>query len=363
LAAVLRGTRDGVSCVGFNPHTAIARNMAVEWPRIDFLAWDRKSPMVGMALAEFADNSDLFEDVERWPRKPYCSEDKTARRIRRLASAMKYPYIQANPPHLRVWSIFDVDRPGGAIAWEDAMLPPPTWASVNQGNMHAHLAWGLRAPVLVDSPDLRQRPLRFLCAVEAGFRAKLEADQGYSGLMTKNPVHPQWRTWRVLRGPRSLYDLEELADWVDLPKYLPRRNPEEIGLGRNVVLFDWVRRYAYREIRDYLSDGDFNSWQSHLNNRALIRNGDFQNSLDWREVKHISKSVSKWVWHRFDIDASDAKFGDLQAYRGKAGMQSRWGDNEDKKATARLLVAKGVSYRGIARELGVNHATIIRWLK
>jgi len=316
--------------------------------------------MAGVNAAANIENSDLFDDLGRWPRKPYCSEDKTARRVRHLATAMKYPYIQANPPHLRVWSIFDVDRPGGFLAWEDAILPPPTWGAVNLENMHAHLVWGLKTPVLVDSPDLRQRPLRFLCAVEAGFRAKLEADQGYSGLMTKNPAHPQWRIWR-LRGPKLLYDLDDLSGWVDLPKYLPKRNPEEIGLGRNVVLFDWLRRHAYQKIRVYRSESDFNSWRIHLRNRALTRNGDFQFPLNWREVTHIAKSVSKWVWHRFDIDTSDAKFAGLQAHRGKVGMQSRWGDNEDKQATARLMAAKGVSYRSIAKELGVNHGTIYLW--
>lgn len=83
---------------------------------------------------------------------------------------------------MRVWSIFDIDRPAAALAWEDANLPPPTWAAVDRQSTKGHLVWGLSAPVLVDSPDLRQAPLRYLCAVEAAFRAKLDADKGYSGL-------------------------------------------------------------------------------------------------------------------------------------------------------------------------------------
>lgn len=74
----------------------------------------------------------------------------------------------------------------GAVAtsaWEGANLPPPSWAATNRENAHAHLVWGLRAPVLVDSPDMRQAPLRYLCAVEAAFREKLQADQGYGGLI------------------------------------------------------------------------------------------------------------------------------------------------------------------------------------
>ena len=196
------------------------------------------------AEAQGAGQLELFSS-HRWPRRPYCTDDlENGIYPRSLASAIRRPYIQANPPHLRVWTIYDVDRAGGAIAWEDGGLPPPSWAAANRENGHAHLVWGLSAPVLVDSPDMRQAPMRYLCAVESAFRAQLSADTGYSGLITKNPVHPLWRT---LRGPRIAYELGELADWVDLPKHLPRRQPEQIGLGRNVTIFDLVRKYAYRQ--------------------------------------------------------------------------------------------------------------------
>lgn len=307
---------------------------------------------------------DLFYDVGRWPRRPYCSDDKTARYVRSLKDAVRRPYIQANPPHLRVWSIYDVDRPGGALAWEDSHLPPPSWAAANRQNSHAHLVWGLSAPVLVDSPEMRQGPLRYLCAVEAAFRERLQADQGYSGLITKNPAHPLWRT---LRGPRLAYELGELAEWVDLPKHIPKKKPEEVGLGRNVTVFDWLRHYAYREIRHYKTDiRNFVHWQSHLNARALARNGDFQNPLDGREVWHIAKSVAKWTWNRFDVAASDARFSALQANRGRKGGVasglSRAAANEDKRASARLIAAQGHSSREVARLLEVNQSTVVRWL-
>lgn len=263
----------------------------------------------------------LFGSSNRLPRRPYCSDDLSAGlRIRSLRQAITKPYIQINPPHLRVWSIHDVDRPGAAVAWEDVGLPPPSWAATNRENAHAHLVWGLSAPVLVDSPDMRQGPLRYLCAVEAAFRERLQADQGYSGLITKNPGHPLWRT---LRGPQIAYELGELAEWVDLPKHLPRRKPEEIGLGRNVTVFDWLRQYAYRHVRHYKGDvRNFVLWQSHLNGKAMERNGDLLIPLDGREVWHIAKSVSKWTWNRFDLAASDARFSDLQAHRGRMGGQA-----------------------------------------
>lgn len=314
----------------------------------------------GIAMQAYheSDQIQLF-DATRWPRKPYCSDDKTARHIRSLKSAITRPYIQANPPHLRVWSIYDVDRPGGGLAWDDANLPPPAWAAVNNENGHAHLVWGLSAPVLVDSPDMRQRPLRYLCALESAFRARLQADPGYSGLMTKNPAHPIWRT---LRGPRLAYELGDLAEWVDLPKHLPKRKPEEIGVGRNVTVFDWLRQYAYRQIRHYKgSVRNFVLWQSHLNGKALERNGDLLTPMDSREVWHIARSVAKWTWRQFDVAASDARWSARQAARGRRSGISRAAANEDKRASARLMKAAGHSYPQIAEALGVSRRTVIYW--
>ncbi len=319
----------------------------------------------GIGVRVELQNLDLFADTSRWPRKPYCSDDKTASSIRSLRSALQRSYIQANPPHLRVWSIYDVDRPGAVNAWHDANLPQPTWAAANRENAHAHLVWGLSVPVLVDSPDMRQKPLRYLCAVEEAFRTKMQADDSYSGLMTKNPGHEKWHVWR---GPKQDYELGYLAEFVDLPKFLPKKKPAEIGLGRNVTLFEFLRQYAYRHVRQYKQDvGKFVEWQSHLNNKALERNGDFLTPMQGNEVWHVAKSVSKWTWNRFDLAASDARFSKLQAHRGKAGGVasgvSRLAASEDKRASARMMAASGASQRTIAAELGVSLGSVNAWLK
>ena len=311
---------------------------------------------------------DLFIP-ERWPKKPYCSDDKSAKWIRQLKTAVKHPYIQANPPHLRVWMIFDIDRPDGAFRWYDVNLLPPTWNAIYRVNGHAHTAWGISAPVLVDSPDMRQAPLRYLCAIEAGFREKLGADRDYSGLMTKNPIHPDWHVLTYGGPDLLLYDLAELADWVDLSKFIPKRgkNPELIGLGRNVTLFENLRHWAYRNIRHYKGEvKNFIYWKAEAYERALSLNGDFPKPLDGRECYHVAKSVSRWTWNRFDLAASDARFSQLQAHRGKKGGVasgvSRLAASEDKRASARLMRAQGKSLRQIAAELGVNYSTISRWI-
>lgn len=305
---------------------------------------------------------ELF-DENRWPRKPYCTNDLAeGLRIRSLKAALTHAYVQANPPHLRVWSIYDVDRPGAVLAWDDAGLPPPSWAARNKQNGHAHLVYGLTAPVLVDGLGARDAPMRFLCAVESLITSKLEADVGYSGLITKNPTHPRWET---LRGPRMGYGLDELGEYLPgLEKHTPKgKKVEQVGLGRNVTLFDKLRKWAYGQVRKYKGGGldGWNEWISVTNTRALVLNADFVNPLDGREVWHIAKSVGKWTYRSFDVDASDARFSALQGHRGKQGMLSRWGNNEDKQASARLMRASGLSLRAIADELEVSPSTIKAW--
>lgn len=313
---------------------------------------------------------DLFEDSDsRWPRKPFCTDDlETGIYPRRLASAIKRKYIQANPPHLRVWSIYDLDYSGAAMVWQDENLPPPSWSTVNRANGHAHVVYGIRAPVLVDSPDMRQGPMRYLCAVEHAYRERLRADKGYSGLITKNPLHP---LWRLLQGPQLHYDLSYLAEHVNLPKFLPKVGIrlDEIGLGRNVTLFEFLRHWAYRNVRKYRVQGGIQGWNAWLcacNNRALDRNGDFKYPLDGREVWHISRSTARWTFRTFDMESSDKNFSELQAWRGKKGGirsgEARLLGNEDKRVSARLMRANGMKQAAIALELGVTQSAIAKWL-
>jgi hypothetical protein len=298
----------------------------------------------------------FFEN--RLPHRPYCTDDlQYGVRIRPLKTALQLPYLQINPPHLRMWMLFDVDREGAALAWEDANLPAPAWAAVNRENGHAHLAYGLSAPVLV-AENARRQPIRFLQGIEGAYREALQADRGYSGLITKNPKHP---LWRVLYGPQKLWELGELAEYGNVEKYIPRhaKQPEEIGLGRNCITFEFLRQWAYRNIRAARKRGNFVMWQADCNNRGLIRNADFAYPLGGREVWHIAKSVAMWTWRRFNLAASDRRFQKLQTHR----IRQRWGDNEDKRASARLMAAAGRSSREIAAQLAVNQSTIVRWLK
>lgn len=303
---------------------------------------------------------ELFQS--RLPSKPYCSENLAeGLYVRPKATATRMKYIQANPPWLRSWLIFDVDRPGAALAWYDSHLPEPFWVSQNPMNGHAHLCYGLDAPVLLGYHD-RQRPMRYLAAVESAMRAKLEADPGYSGLITKNPAHKAWKTfWHPSGG---MYCLDDLSEWLELPKYINKRDkPERVGIGRNVDTFDHIRYIAYRSVRGWKAQGGrgvFIYYQNRLHDLAQQHtHNEHPQPLGYKECYHIAKSVARWTWNHFDIEASDRRFSELQSRRGKKGGRPAM---EDKQTGAKLMRVQGMSKAAIARELGVHRNTVNNWL-
>lgn len=246
---------------------------------------------------------DLFLE-NRIPKKPYCTDDfSLGIRPKTYAHAIKHRYIQVNPPHLRVFMLFDLDYGGAAFAWENQNLPMPAWAAINRQNSHAHLAYALSAPVLTADYSGRQAALRYLAAVEAAYRTKLKADDGFSSLITKNPMHP---LWLLLQGtPQSVqgYDLPYLADFVDFRKFRPyvgRTNPEAVGLGRNCTVFNLGSRWAYKNVLPLKREGISKSqWNEEVNERCSIINADFPVPMIPDEVGCIAKSIGKWVWAKF----------------------------------------------------------------
>ena len=140
-----------------------------------------------------AGQPDIF--LGRLPTHPYCSHPdgdlSRGLKIRGQRWARTRPHIQVNPPWARAFVVCDVDHGNGQRAWIDADLPLPYWNAINAANGHAHTSWALDAPVLLGDHD-RQAPMRYLQAIESAMREALGADEGYSGLVTKNPLHKDW---------------------------------------------------------------------------------------------------------------------------------------------------------------------------
>ncbi|MGN4153718.1 replication initiation protein [Burkholderia gladioli] len=282
----------------------------------------------------------------RLPRRPYCSNDPASGLlVRPAATALQQRHIQSNAPLEVAWLVFDLDHAGAAFAWEQANLPPPTFTVVNPQNAHAHVFYGLLAPVCM-SDAARSAPIRYAAAVQAAFIAKLRADPGYAGLIAKNPLHD---AWRVLSVPK-LYDLGELAEYVDLPKHLPKRI--EVGLGRNCTLFDLLRRWAYQWAREYQRNGaSSEQWQAAVLGQAQALN-DFPVALTFGEVKATARSVARWTWSHF----SDAAFSAIQSARGRRGGRPAT-TTQDGEPWAARGISRATYYRRLKSGLLVPEHT------
>lgn len=229
------------------------------------------------------------------PKKPYCSDDLSqGLKIRGVAIAVGMRYIQFDGPGMVNSLVFDVDRWGAGVAAEEVGLPTPNLAVVNPANGHAHLSYFLRYGVC-KTPKGRMGPLRYLAAIERAFIDRLDADRGYAGLVTKNPLHASWIT-RVVHTHE--YEMAELSDDIDLSAHKEGgRGSKRLvvsGLGRNCSMFDVVRFWAYESISQYWGPGQYDSWCRAVLHECQLVNGGFQVPLPFSEVKATSRSIAKW---------------------------------------------------------------------
>ncbi|AJX33052.1 replication initiation protein [Burkholderia oklahomensis] len=259
------------------------------------------------------DTSAIF--LDRLPHRPYCTNElDKGLVVRPAATALTHRFIQPNAPLEITWLVFDVDKKDAAYLWELRNLPAPTIAVTNRVNRHAHLFYGLTTPI-VKSAAARDAPLRYAAAVQAAFCAKLPSDLGYSHLIAKNPFHSHWQTiWH-----HRLYELGELAEYVNLRKSPVRLDAPLVGLGRNCTLFDEVRTWAYQWTREYKRNGASpTEWATALLGKAESLN-TFEVPLPYSEVKSIARSIARWTWRRF----TDEAFSAIQAARGQRGGRPR----------------------------------------
>ena len=171
-----------------------------------------------------------------------------------------------------------------------------------------------------------------------------------SGLIAKNPAHGHWRTYMI---NSESYELGELAEYLDLESYGDRRRSmPDTGLGRNVNLFNKLRFWAYKAIRQGWPDSD--QWHRAVLQRATGYNTT-PNSLPYGEVKNTAKSVAKWTYKNFNNEA----FRKTQSSRGKRKGQKR---RDELIPRVLEMRAEGASIREISVSLDVPKSTISEWV-
>lgn len=287
------------------------------------------------------------------PNKPYCMYEKPGYMlIRTKAIAVKQPYLQINPPLMTFYFVFDDDKEDSALSWFDAGLPEPYWTTQNPENGRCHHCYKLEIP-LCTSEFASVKAIKYAQVVYYAYALKMGADLSYSHLITKNPLHPQWRT--TLWTDRA-YTLDYLAEFIELPKKLPKKL-EVVGLGRNVTMFEKGRVWAYKAVRDYMHHSSSSEWHKAVLAQIVEINSGFEQSLPYSEVKATAKSIAKWVWQRF----SYGDFSEIQAKRGAKGGKAKGLAYTEKREQALQLLEQGFSQVDVAKQLSISTRTLRNW--
>lgn len=277
-------------------------------------------------------------DQERWPRKPFCSDDpkKYGVRIRTFEHAKKRRLLQPNLPELVFRMVFDVDRPRQQepfFSWELAGLPPPNWIAQNPENGHCHLSYEMGYPVSLSEGS---RSRHYLSAVESTYGTALKADPNYPGNLVKNPSNKYWMSFSLRDDP---YTLDELADWVEIPKKIrsAKVDGDIFCLGRNCAVFEIARKQAYEIVCQFWKPGGYDDFRKSVFDIVEITWDRIRNHDAWtkkthpyrlHEIKNTADSIAKWTWKHFSpiklaeiIEKTHSP--ELQAKRGKKGGQRR----------------------------------------
>lgn len=256
-------------------------------------------------------NIDFFKN--QMPNKPYCTNNlDQGLSIRNKAKALEMLYLQANQPAIQTCLLFDLDKKNSFYTFEQVGLPIPHFITKTPKTGRCHYGYMLKAGVC-KTQQARLKPLKYAAAVEMAMAKKLKADLGFAGLITKNPLNDHWSPFW---SGADLYDLDYLADFVDLEKpQIQKKKSEAYGLGRNVNLFEDLRQYAYRTVLNFKKISTFEKFENELLLKAQGLNTfcNPQNPLQYKEIKATVRSVARWTWKNFDSHT----FSQIQSNRAK----------------------------------------------
>lgn len=262
-----------------------------------------------------------------WP----LASDNLKHGIYRMSreSALGLRYVEANPQALSNLLVVDIDHEDAALR---AMWNRHDWLPnaivENPDNGHAHAVWALKAPI-ARTEYARRAPLAYAAAITEGLRRSVDGDKGYSGLITKNPVHEAWEAqWLT----DHLYELDELKEHLSTAGHLPTmswaraRRKKPIGLGRNCDIFESARTWAYREVRKHW--GNAAGLHTAITTHVHALNAEYSEPLSYAEAKAIAESIWRWITTKSRMwqDGAavyEATFTLVQHHRNKKSLAAR----------------------------------------
>ena len=154
-----------------------------------------------------------------------------------------YPFVEISQTFTSYCAlVFDCDDPEAAeLAFYDGAFPRPSWTVENLETRHLHVGYGLVLPVH-RYEAAKRKPLQTLRRVAEYGTLTLNADPGFSGVLTRNPeprnpIPNYGERTRTRWGRKRLFWLSDFGLYIPKSWRAPRQGQATTGIGRNVDLF------------------------------------------------------------------------------------------------------------------------------
>ena len=270
------------------------------------------------------------------------------------AAAWGFPQIELRTGNSWPSIVLDVDGANALYRIVDAVehceVLTPNWIVTRKASGGSHAVWNLARPVHRGA-SAREGPLAVLARISEFYAGKLQADAGYRGVLTHNPMSahgPGFVTNWLYRDPYSLGQLGEV-----IPLGWRRPAVCKTAIGRNCDLFRALMEWA----------GSPENIANDCLAAAHAANQSFLIPLPDAEVAGIAKSVKryrlKWITKGNKHYTAEQKtlWGRERQARGVANRRKLTHDRD--KAIIQA-VSEGRSLRDSAREFGLHPTTIMR---
>ena len=277
------------------------------------------------------------------------------------AEAWGYRYLELNPANASSVLVLDCDDPETLLRvfppfGGPSELPQPNWISWNPKNHHGHVAYCLALSVQRNCAS-RRAPQTLLAAIADAYAARLDADDGYTGILSRNPMsRPHRGAARTSWGRRKGYELAELAeplgglDGLKPPSVETARTAE----GRNCVTFEASMRWA----------GSRKNLGKPVLPVAVATNKQFSRPMGFREVRGVARSVERYRAEWIDEGrfwALDSESQRAFALRGVEVRRKRVAERDAAIIEARK--STGATHRELGEAFNLHHATVGRILR
>lgn len=269
----------------------------------------------------------MINEALNQQKKVKTSREKGFCTIRNKAIALSNPYIQANPLNSYEWIIIDCDY--DVLYYKDLPVQP-NYIVRNKENSRAHLYFKISA--VHNNGFSSFKAIEYYHAVRYSLTLLLKGDLAFTQTLSKNPLAVDY--WRVEHLHSYEYDLSELAEYCELvPKYrlkeIKKAQERAEIIGRNQTIFDCTRFEVYPLEEPTLEQI-----------RAIAEqfNQSLDNPLDEKEIRHIAKSIWKYV-SKPKTQEQKERFIEKQRERNKKSQQVRKEKAQKKKDQAFILFA------------------------